>query len=183
MKNKKKLIIFIGLGILLGVTISVILLSLFVGEAKSPEGMTKDFLKKYQKLDSSVVKTIKYEYDDKLTPTQLDKYKEIIKDQYEKLEYTILEVKENKEECYAYVRVEFTVEDLSSAMEMANSYIDVNGDKFEDDYATVDYKLSVLDERAEEQTYTVEFNFYYEDGKWYMYDLSEADLKKFRGTY
>ena len=183
MKNKKKLIIFIGLGILLGVTISVILLSLFVGEAKSPEGMTKDFLKKYQKLDSSIVKKIEYEFNDELTPTQLDKYKEIIKDQYEKLEYTILEVDENKEERYAVVKVEFTVEDLSSAMEMANSYIDVNGDKFEDDFAAVDYKLSVLDERAEEQTYTIEFGFYYEDNEWYMYDLSEADLKKFRGTY
>lgn len=183
MKNKKKLIIFIGLGILLGVTISVILLSFLVGEAKSPEGMTKDFLKKYQKLDSSVVKEIKYEFNDELTPTQLDKYKEIIKDQYEKLEYTILEVEENEKERYAIVKVEFTVEDLASAMEMANSYIDVNGDKFEDDFAAVDYKLSVLDEKAEEQTYTVEFNFYFEDNEWHMYDLSDADLKKFRGTY
>lgn len=183
MNNKKKIMLFIGCVIVLVLVVTLSVFFIMKGNNNSPEGMTNAFMKKYQKLDDSVVEKIEYEFDDKLTPTQLDKYKEIIKEQYERLEYTIVEVVEKEGENSAEIIVEFTVEDLASAMEMANSYIEVNGDKFEDDYAAIDYKLSVLDEKAEEQTYTITFEFYKEDGKWTMYELHESDLKKLRGTY
>ena len=86
------------------------------------------------------------------------------------------------------VDVRFSVYDLASAMEQANSYIAVYGEKFEkdgkfDEYAAIDYKLKMLDEVEIKVDYTITFNFYKEDGTWTMDDVLEADLKKLRGTF
>jgi preprotein translocase subunit SecF len=143
-------------------------------------------MKKYQSLDIEVVSKIKYEFDDKLTPEQKQKYRSIIENQYEELKYEIVEVKESG--VTGEVVIRFTVYDLASAMEQANSYIAVYGDKFKkdgkfDEYAAIDYKLEMLDEVETKVDYTITFNFYKEDGTWTMDEVVESDLKKIRGTF
>ena len=86
------------------------------------------------------------------------------------------------------VDIRFTVYDLASAMEQANSYIAVYGDKFKkngkfDEYAASDYKLEMLDDVETRVDYTITFNFYNDDGTWIMDEVLEADLKKIRGTF
>lgn len=185
--DKKKRLLFLGCLALIIVVATVIIL-LVVGNAKSNsiEGLTKSYMKKYQKLDKEVVNKIKYEFDDKLTPTQKQKYNAIIENQYEELEYEIVEVREDG--VTGEVDIRFTVYDLAAAMEQANSYIAVYGDKFKkdgkfDEYAAIDYKLEMLDQMETKVDYTITFNFYKDDGTWTMDDVLEADLKKIRGTF
>lgn len=185
--DKKKRLLLLGcLALTIAVIVTIILL--IVGNAKSNsiEGLTKSYMKKYQKLDKEVVNKIKYEFDDKLTPTQKQKYKTIIENQYEELEYDIVEVR--KDGVMGEVDVRFSVYDLASAMEQANSYIAVYGDKFKkngkfDEYAAIDYKLEMLDDVETKVDYTITFNFYKDDGTWIMDEVLEPDLKKIRGTF
>lgn len=186
MNKKKKLLFFGGITLIIGIVVAIILGVGSNAKSNSIEGLTKAYMKKYQKLDKEVVDKIKYEFDDKLTPSQKEKYKSIIENQYEELEYNIVEVRKNGVMGEADVR--FSVYDLSSAMEQANSYIAVYGDKFEkdgkfDEYAAIDYKLKMLDEVEIKVDYTITFNFYKEDGTWTMDEVLESDLKKIRGTF
>lgn len=186
MNKKKKLLFFGGIAVIIGIVVAIILVVGGNAKSNSIEGLTKAYMKKYQKLDKEVVDKIKYEYDDKLTPDQKQKYRSIIENQYEELNYEIVEVRESG--VTGEVDIRFTVYDLASAMEQANSYIAVYGEKFEkdgkfDEYAAVDYKLKMLDEVETKVDYTITFNFYKEDGTWTMDEVLESDLKKIRGTF
>lgn len=185
--SKRQKLVFLGC-VALAIVVIAVIISIIVGTVKSNsiEGLTKAYMEKYQKLDDSVVDKIKYEFDDKLTSEQKTKYKAIIENQYEELEYDIVEVKE--EDTYGEVIIRFTVYDLASAMEQANSYIEVYGSKFNkdgefDEYAAIDYKLKMLDETETKVDYSITFNFYKENGTWVMDELNETDLKKINGTY
>ena len=186
MNKKKKLMFFGGIALVIGFIIAIVLIVSGNVQSNSIEGLTKAYMKKYQRLDKEVVDKIKYEFGDKLTADQKQKYKSIIENQYEELEYEIVEVR--KSGVTGEVDIRFTVYDLASAMEQANSYIAVYGDKFMkdgkfDEYAAIDYKLKMLDEVETKVDYTITFNFYKEDGTWTMDDVVEADLKKIRGTF
>lgn len=186
MNKKKKLLFFGGIAFIIGIVIAIILVVSSNVKSNSIEGLTKAYMKKYQTLDKEVVSKIKYEFDDKLTPEQKQKYRSIIENQYEELKYEIVEVKESG--VTGEVVIRFTVYDLASAMEQANSYIAVYGDKFKkdgkfDEYAANDYKLEMLDEVETKVDYTITFNFYKEDGTWTMDEVVESDLKKIRGTF
>lgn len=186
MNKKKKLLFFGGIAFIVGIVIAIILVVSSNVKSNSIEGLTKAYMKKYQTLDKEVVSKIKYEFDDKLTPEQKQKYRSIIENQYEELKYEIVEVKESG--VTGEVVIRFTVYDLASAMEQANSYIAVYGDKFKkdgkfDEYAAIDYKLEMLDEVETKVDYTITFNFYKEDGTWTMDEVVESDLKKIRGTF
>lgn len=185
--DKKKRLLLLGCATLV-VAVIVTIILLVVGNSKSNsiEGLTKSYMKKYQKLDKEVVNKIKYEFDDKLTSEQKQKYKAIIENQYEELEYNIVEVREDG--VMGEVDVKFSVYDLASAMEQANSYIAVYGDKFKkdgkfDEYAAIDYKLDMLDDVETKVDYTITFNFYKNGKTWIMDDVLETDLKKIRGTF
>ena len=186
MKEAKKLILFVGLGVLAVIVVGVLIFVFTRANSNSVSGLTNEFMKSYQKLDNDVIKKIKYEFDDDLTSTQLKKYKEIIKSQYEKMEYSILDIKETDIDAVATVR--FSVYDLASAMEKANSYIEVYSDKFVSDgkfdsYKAIDYKLDQLEATDERIEYTIEFSYYKNNDEWVMFDLADATLKKLNGTY
>lgn len=184
---KKKKIMLIGI-ITLVVILLVTLVTILIVKSnnKSPVAQTKEYMNHYQKLDKDIIKNIKYEYTDDLTPTQKEKYIDIMKRQYENIEYDIREEVVNKTD--AIITVEFTVYDLSSAMERANSYVEVYSDKFMkgnkfDPYKATDYKLKTLMKYDERVTYSIDFFYYKEKGKWKMTDLGEVDLKKINGTF
>ena len=82
--DKKKRLLLLGC-LALTIVVIVTIILLVVGNAKSNsiEGLTKSYMSKYQKLDKEVVNKIKYEFDDKLTPEQKQKYRSIIENQYE----------------------------------------------------------------------------------------------------
>lgn len=153
---------------------------------KSPVTLTKEYMNRYQKLDKDLIKNIKYEYNDDLTPTQKEKFEDVMKRQYENMTYEITNEIVNKHD--AIITVQFIVYDLSSAMDRANSYVEVYSDKFMkgnkfDPYKATDYKLQTLKKYEEKVTYSIDFAYYKENGKWKMTDLSDVDLKKLNGMY
>lgn len=184
MKNKKIfIIIYIAVFLILAGFISLVLLG---GNGKSPVSLTNIYMKKYQKLDKKTVSNIKYAFSDELTPTQEEKYQNIIKKQYEKITYQIT----NKQitESDALITVEFSVYDLASTMEKANNYIEVYSDKFQkngefDTYKAIDYKLKALQEADERVTYSIVFTYYKDKNTWKLIELSDTDLQKLNGTY
>ena len=156
--------------------------------ASSPVGMTEEYLKKYKKLDESVVKDIRYSFSDKLTPEQEKLYVGVIKKQYQKLNYSITE--QNISDMEATVEILVTVTDLKDAYEEATTYVDAHRDKFLDAsnefdvYAATDYKLEQLENASSSVEYAISFYYYKNDlGKWVMKDLHDADIQKIAGTF
>lgn len=183
---KKKMVLFIILGILLLFIIGVLIFDFMYFNQDSPVDLVNQYMKRYQNLDSQVVNDIVYDFDDSLTEKQQEQYVEIMKRQYENLTYEISESEINGTD--AIITVQFEVYDLSSAMSQADSYVEVYHDKFvENDefdvYSAIDYKLQFLISYNERITYSVKFAFYKENRQWKLTDLSESDLKKIRGTY
>lgn len=184
MKNKKYLLLGIVIVVIIIIILGIVFLNNYL--SNKPVYMTREYMKKYNKLDSEVIKNIEYDFDDQLSDDQKDKYVEIIKNQYKKLTYKI--VSEDMDETSATINVEISVFDLSSAMFKANSYIDSYEDKFMtngeyDILKANDFKLDELSNYNEKITYSITFNYYKENGNWTMRDISSNDLKKIRGTY
>ncbi len=186
MKLKKRAIILIGVVIAAFLIAGSIIAVIMRLNVKSPVDMTLEYMKKYTKLDSSVVNNIKYEFSDVLTESQKKKYEDIMKRQYENMSFEITEKVINETD--AIITVEVIVYDFASAMSKANSYVEVynnkfiRGDKF-DEYAAIDYKLNSLYDYQEKVTYAINFYYYLNDDKWVLTELSDTDLKKINGTY
>lgn len=184
-KVNKKLILIILVIFVLLLTVSLVFYVKKIG-TKSPVTLTEEYMQKYQNLNKEIVDSIVYEFDDDLTDVQKNKYKEIMKKQYSKMTYEIMDEVVNETD--AIITVEFDVYDLSAAMEMADSYVDVYSDRFMkngkfDNYAAIDYKLKSLSNCTERIAYSIKFTYYKKDKKWILSDLSDVDLKKLNGTY
>lgn len=166
-------------------------LILFIGgriESSSPVGMTEDYLKKYNKLDDSIVMNITYDFSDKVTANQENYYKVIIKRQYERLKYDIVDSYVGEDD--ATVNVLVTVIDLKSAYEQANSYVESHREKYFDEEnnfdltKAVDYKLAQLESASLVVDYAISFRFYKNElGKWVMQNPSDTDLLKISGIF
>ena len=154
----------------------------------SPEGLIKSYFQRYTKEDRDLVKNITYPYSDKLSTNQKKRYDEIIKKHYRSFSYFIAD--QNVLENDATMTIEFSVIDLKSAYDKANSYVEAYKDKFMNDKKefdvskAVDYKLEQLEDARDTVDYSIIVTFYKDKlGKWVMNDLSEADLSKIDGTF
>ena len=181
MKRNKKLIIASIVAIVIIVLgVLGVFLILKGGNNKTPIDLTNEYMNKYKKCDSEVVKKIKYPFDDEITEAQAKKYKEIIKSQYMALDYEITE--EHVGEIDAIIKVEFNVLDYKSSYDKATSYLSLYG-KDKTNEKKVDYKISEMEHTQEKEKYSIEFTFHKLDGKWHMMDLTKADLQKLAGTF
>lgn len=183
MEYRKKVLIIILLMILLVVLIT------FISFSKANNNfvnMSKSYMNKYKRLDSSVTDNISYDFSDKLSTSQEKTYINIIKKQYKSMDYEIEE--KDATDTSAIVKVKIKVCDLRSTIDKANAYISLHKGEFYDsgkysDSLAVDYKLDMLNNCADNISYSITLNYYKSNGKWVMKDLSENDLKKVRGTY
>jgi hypothetical protein len=183
--GKKVKIIGIVILVLL-ILIAALLLFIKLKVDNSPKSLTEKYMESYQNLDSTVLDKISYPFSDELSKTQKKKYIEVLKRQYGKMSFEIVD--EDITDDDAIINVEFTVYDLAAAYDKATNYIEVYSTKFYENGAfsttkAVDYKLASLNNCTDKVTYSVKFYYYKENGKWKMTDLSDSDIKKLDGTY
>ena len=180
-KLNKRVITLVSVSVIAIVLIVVLVILLSSRTTKkTPIDLTLDFMNNYKNATSSVINNISYPYDDNLTDSQLNRYKELIKSQYLGLEYEIVD--ENVNQVDAVIKVEFTVLDYASSYDKASSYLSL----YESDLSNEkknDYKLNEMSNTKEKVTYSIEFKYYKVDGTWNMTNLNSADYKKLAGVF
>ena len=121
-----------------------------------------------------------------LTENQKNKYKEVLKRQYEDLKYKIKDnvVSDDK----AIVSVNVEVYDLKKVIDDANNYLEENKDEFflDDTFDNTkfwDYKLDKMLKTGDRINYTIDFSLTKIDDKWVLDELLETDRQKIHGLY
>lgn len=155
----------------------------------TPTKRVEEFLNQYQKMDDTVLTQLDETLSEDATLTEEQKitYKEIMKNQYKNLVYTIKE--ETVDGDNATVKVEIEVYDYNKAMISADNYLITNQDEFLNDDGTVnnesfmDYKIKQMKDTEEKVKYTLELTLTKKDKKWVMDDISEIDRQKIHGIY
>lgn len=152
----KKIIILVGLIFLLGCENTL----------NTPTSKVESFLNKYQILDKNVLKDLdNYLSKDKtLTNKQKEKYKELLKRQYQNLSYKIKN--EEIENNVSIVETEIEVLDYSRIKEK-----------------NINKKLNKMKNTEEKKKYELTFYLNKEKGIWKIDSLSEDDYKKINGLY
>lgn len=181
-RNKNKKFIILGIFIFLLFAVGIyVCLRLTVFRVARPSEVVENYLNGYNSLEKDITSEIKYEFEDKLDKKQKKKYESIMKKQYQKMFYSILEeeVTDNK----AIIKAEVTVTDFNTCYNDADNHIGTHPDKFLTVERQIDYKLNKLDTCSEKVTYPLTFNLRKSVNEWLLDNLTEADLKKIRGTY
>ncbi len=189
LKFNKKTMILIGI-----IIVILLIIGLIIGvmrkkiSSSSPVGLTEAYLEKYNKVDKSLTSKITYPFSDKLNSYQEQRYKEVIKNQYRKMKYNILD--EYVGELDANMNVQVTVIDLKEAYDKANSYVIAHKDKFldkdgnYDEKKAIDYKLKQLETADDTIEYSILVTCYKNDlNQWVLSELSPADIEKINGTF
>lgn len=121
-----------------------------------------------------------------ITDSQKEKYKEILKKQYEDLKYNVTnEVISNDN---AVVSVEIEVYNLGKAIDEASKYLENHKDEFysNDEFSKEkywNYKLENMFNMKERTKYNLELTLTKIDNKWHLDDLLESDRQKIHGLY
>lgn len=154
----------------------------------TPTKKVEMFLSNYQSLDDD----IDYDLDDliknndTLTDEQQEKYKDIMKKNYQQLTYEVKEEEINGDE--ATVTVEIEVNDYSKKISEIDEYRTTNesefltDDKFDESLFN-DYRLEQLDQVSERVKYTIDFTLTKIDDEWVVDDLTDEQKNKIRGLY
>ena len=123
-----------------------------------------------------------------MTPNQKDRYRDILKRQYQHLSYEIKD--ETIDGDNATVSVEIEVYDYNKVINEANTYLNDNPNEFiqEDNNITYvskfnDYKLNMLKNAKDKVTYTLNLTLSKEDDKWVLDDLTDTEISKIHGMY
>ncbi len=155
---------------------------------KTAKGAVEDYLNQYKNLSSNVIADMDDVIDkEDLTDSQKEKYRDILKRQYQDLNYKV--EAENYDGDNATVDVKITVYDLYKVQKDANDYLANNGDEFKENGVFsnslfMDYKLDKMKNVKETVEYTIEFNVSKDDkGNYKVVDLSTDDLEKIHGIF
>lgn len=155
----------------------------------TPTKRVEEFLNQYQKMDDKVLMQLDeiLMEDTSLTEEQKVTYKEIMKNQYKNLVYTIKE--ETVDGDNATVKVEIEVYDYNKAILSSDNYLITNQQEFLNEDGTInnesfmDYKIKQMKDTNEKVKYTLELTLTKEEDKWKMDDISEIDRQKIHGIY
>ena len=172
--------------------ISLIIVSLFLFGCgctnMSAKNAVTDYLSQYNNLTDEVIDDIdKTISSEDLTEEEKEKYKDIVKKQYQDLKYEIVDEKYNGDQ--AVITAKISVYDLYKAEKDAKEYMTNNTEEFYDSnniYSNkkyIDYKLDQMKKMNDKITYTIEFNVSKKDGKWVVEQPSQTDLEKIHGIY
>lgn len=154
----------------------------------TPTKKVESFINKYQTLDISVLEDLdsvisKENFNDE----HKDKYRDIVKKNYQKMSYKIKDEVINGDA--AVVTVEITVIDYSKINNETDLYLLNNPNEFKNangDYDSNlynDYRIKKLEEIDETVTYTLELELTKENDEWVLNDLDDMELSKINGTY
>ena len=172
--------------------ISILLISLFLFGCScfdmGAKNAVTDYLSQYNNLTDDVLDDLdKVTSGEDFTTEEQDRYKEIMKKQYQDLKYEIVNEKYNGDQ--AIITVKITVYDLYKANKDAYKYMTENTEEFYDKnniYSNkkyIDYKLDQMQKMMDTTIYTIDFNVVKKDGKWIVEQPSNTDLEKIHGIY
>lgn len=155
---------------------------------KTAKGAVQDYLNQYKNLSSNVISSMDdVVNDENLTDSQKEKYRDILKKQYQDLKYEIVNEKYDGDN--ATVEVKITVYDLYKVQKDANNYLTNNGDEFKENGVYnndlfMNYKLDKMKKVTDTIDYNIIFNVIKDDkGNYKVNDLSNSDLEKIHGVY
>ena len=155
---------------------------------KNAKASVQDYLNQYKNLSSNVISSMDdVVNDENLTDSQKEKYRDILKRQYQDLKYEIVSEKYDGDN--ATVEVKITVYDLYKVQKDANNYLTNNGDEFKENgvYSNdlfMNYKLDKMKKVTDTVEYNITFNVTKDDkGNYKVNDLSNSDLEKIHGVY
>ena len=169
--------------------ISGILLLVGCDMMNSPTKVVEKFLNKYQTVDEEIVTQL----DETLTKENTlndelkEAYKEIMKNQYQNLYYTIKD--ERIDGNHATVTVEIEVYNYSKSIKDADDYLIGNEKEFLNDEGNIDnskfmtYKLKQMKNTKDKIKYTLDFNLTKINEKWVLDDIDEITRQKIHGIY
>ena len=165
----------------------------------TPTAKVENFLSKYQKMDHEVLKELDtvLKQNTTMTKEQKDKYKSLLKKQYQNLSYKIKN--EETRDNTATVEVEIEVLDYKNAIENSKDYyINHKEDFIKDDNDStdgliedtietlkryIDYKIEQMKLVNNKINYGITFTLTKEDDMWKINPLTEEDIQKIHGIY
>jgi len=155
---------------------------------KTPKGAVEDFLNQYKTLSAKVLSDLEDVIDEEnLTDEQKEKYRNIMKKEYQDLKYEILS--ESYANDVTTFEVKITVYDLVTVQKDANNYLEEHSEEFMENevYSNslfMDYKLDKMSKVTDTVSYTIYFNVTKDDdGNYQVIDLTEEDIEKIHGIY
>ena len=156
----------------------------------TPTKRVETMLNNYVTLDKDVLKDLDETLlsETIMTPEQKERYREVLKNQYQHLSYEIKD--EVIDGDNATVQVEIEVYDYNKAIDDAESYLSINPDEFKDTennstdiYKFNEYKLRQLENAKDKVTYTLDLTLKKVDGNWVLDDLTDTEISKIHGLY
>ena len=152
----------------------------------TPTKKVEAYLNKFQMADKDVESYIEDTIDEEtdFTPDQIEEYKKILKNNYQKMTYTIKDEKIDGDK--ATVTAEITVIDYTKAIDDIDNYFDNNSELKDNDnniMSLSEYKISRLKEVKDTATYTVDFELDKKEDVWVIQNPSNEIMKKINGVY
>lgn len=156
----------------------------------TPTKKVEEFLSKYQTQDEKVLQQLDEVIDSAgtMTSKQKEKYRDLMKKQYQNLSYKIKDETEDGDR--ATIEVEIEVYDYATNITNSETYLTTNKDEFInqstnqiDDEKFMDYKLAQLEEVKDKVKYTINFTLVKEDNEWKLEGITEIDRQKLHGLY
>ena len=169
---------------------SIFLLTGCTSLMNTPTDKVEEYLDKYKTVDNEIVDQLEKVVDEVGTMNRdnKDKYKELMKKQYQNLSYKIKD--ETIDGDKATVETEIEVYDYKTSMDTSDRYLSEHNDEFLKEDRTVDndkfmtYKLEALEKVKDKVTYTINFSLTKDkDGKWKLDEISDTDRLKLHGLY
>lgn len=173
--------------------ISLFCLFLFTGCSNdlmnTPTKRVETLLNNYITLDSEVIRDLDETLllETVMTNAQKERYKDILKKQYQHLSYEIKD--ETIDGDKATVEVEIEVYDYHKIISEAENYLTENPNEFLLDNNNTDvskfndYKLDKLEDAKDKITYTLNLTLTKENDTWVLDDLTDTEISKIHGLY
>lgn len=155
----------------------------------TPTKKVENFLNSYRNLDEKVITQMNEIVNDDILmdEVQREKYKNILKKQYQDLIYKIKDEKIDGDN--ALVTVEIEVYDFYKVTKDSDNFYQENQDKFKDENGNItqskfiDYRLQKLKENKEKVKYTIDFNLRKVDNIWVLEEITDSIRQKIHGLY
>lgn len=145
----------------------------------TPTNKVETFLNNYQNLDPIVLERLDMELrKEKLTKKQKEKYKTLLKKQYQNLSYKIKNEEINNEK--AVVDVEIEVLNYNYSILNSKKYYENHKEEI-DNYN--EYMLSELEKVSNKIKYSMTFNLTEYDGLWELDEIDNYTIRKIHGLY
>lgn len=157
------------------------------GNDNTPKGEVQKLFSNYNNLSSDLLIQLDSVMEsENLTESQIVKYKEVLKRQYEDLKYKINDEIISQDNAIVSTKIE--VYNLIKVIDDAEDYLKEKKDEFYngeelDNEKFWDYKLDKMLKTNEKINYTVDFSLTKLDGKWTLDELLETDRQKIHGLY